>query len=161
MEAHESSEHPQPLGLASTEGLGAGAEARKPTLATLRQGDMVALYRRGGGVLQRWQVGRCTATRITVDGKQYTRKGYAVGAPRDVWRGPNEWIEPWDAEKHEAEIARKRAQSRLDKSRATLAAYRWTAVTQVQADAVFATMQSLGMLDAPNVRAKPPRAAEE
>jgi hypothetical protein len=30
--------------------------------------------------------------------------------------------------------------------RATLAAFRWTVVTQQQANAVFATMQSLGML---------------
>ena len=131
----------------SNEGLDATAEARKPTLATLRQGDMVAIYRHGGKALQRRQVGRCTATRVTVDGKQYTRKGYAVGAPpRYVWR---EWIEPWDEAKHAAEIVRKRAQSRLDKSRATLAAFRWTAVTQAQADAVFATMQRLGLLEAP------------
>jgi hypothetical protein len=146
-QAHENQQPPTPLGVSSSEGLGAGAETRKPTLATLRRGDMVALYRRGGNSLQRWQVGRCTATRVEVDGKQYTRKGYVVGAPRDVWRGPNEWIEPWDEAKHTAEIARKRAQSRLDKSRATLAAFRWTAVTQAQADAVFATMQSLGMLE--------------
>lgn len=129
-----------------SEGLGAASEARNPTLATVQQGDMLALYRRGGGVLQRWQAGRCTTTRITVDDKQYTRKGYAVGAARDSWRGPNEWIEVWDEKKHPPEIARKRAQSRLDKSRATLAAFRWTAVTQDQADAVFAAMQAVGML---------------
>lgn len=147
---------PTPMDVGSHAGLGAGAGAREPTLATVRQGDMLALYRRGGAVLQRWQAGRCTATRITVDDKQYTRKGYAVGAPRDVWRGPSEWIEVWDETKHPAEIARKRAKSRLDKSRATLAAFRWTAVTQAQADAVFATMQSLGMQEAPNVGAKAP-----
>ncbi len=150
-----------PDGSALSEGLGAGAGARKPTLDTVRQGDMLALYRMGGGVLQRRPAGRCTATRITVDDKQYTRKGYAVGAPRDVWRGPSEWIEVWCEVKHPAEIARKRAQSRLDKSRATLADFRWTAVTQAQADAVFATMQSLGMLEAPNVRANRPIGAAQ
>ena len=146
----EASKPDTPTRVGLSEGLGAGAEARKPTLATVRQGDMMALYRRGG-VLQRWQAGRCTTTRITVDDKQYTRKGYVVGAPRDVWRGPSEWIEVWDEAKHTAEIARKRAQSRLDKSRATLAAFRWTTVTQAQADAVFAAMQASGMLEAPNV----------
>ena len=137
----------QPLALKSNEGLGAASEARRMTLADVKKGDAVALYRRGGGVLQRWQVERCTATRITVDDRQYTRKGYAVGAARDSWRGPNEWIEVWDEKKHPPEIARKRAQSLLDKSRATLAAFRWTAVTQAQADAVFAAMQAAGMLE--------------
>ena len=139
--------HPWPLEVRLSDQLGAVAEARKPTLADLRQGDMVALYRRGGGVLQRCQAGRCTATRITVDDKQYTRKGYAVGVPRDAWRVPNEWIEVWDEKKHHAEVERKRAQSRLDKSRAKLAGFRWTAVTQAQADAVFAAMQAAGMLE--------------
>ena len=129
------------------ESLGAGAEARRMTLAEVKRGDAVALYRRGGGVLQRRQIERCTATRITVDGKQYTRKGYAVGAPRDAWRGPNEWVEVWDEKKHPVEIERNRAQIRLDKSRAKLAEFRWTAVTQAQADAVFAAMQAAGMLE--------------
>ena len=135
-----------PLGLGCNEGLGAASEAWRMTLADVKKGDAVALYRRGGGVLQRWQVERCTATRITVDDKQYTRKGYAVGAARDSWRVPNEWIEVWNEKKHPAEIERKRAQSRLDKSRAKLAEFRWTAVTQAQADAVFAAMQAAGML---------------
>jgi hypothetical protein len=146
----EATKADRPLPVLSSEGLGAASEARKMTLADLKKGDAVALYRRGGGVLQRWQVARCTATRITVDDKQYTRKGYAVGAARDSWRGPNEWIEVWDEKKHPAEIERKRAQSRLDKSRAKLAEFRWTAVTQAQADAVFAAMQVAGMLEAPN-----------
>lgn len=76
----------------SSAGLGAGAEARS-RLTDVKRGDAVALYRRGGGVLQRWVVGRCTATRIEVDDKQYVRRtGYAVGAPRDAWRGPSEWV---------------------------------------------------------------------
>ena len=52
----------------------------------------MALYRRGGSVLQRWQASRCTATRITVDDKQYTRKGYAVGAPRDSWQRAADFV---------------------------------------------------------------------
>ena len=132
--------------------VGPGAEACRMTLADVKKGDAVALYRRGGGV-QRWQVERCTATRITVDDKQYTRKGYAVGAPRDAWRGPSEWVEVWDEKKHPAEIERKRAQSRLDKSRTKLAGVRWTAVTQAQANAVFAAMQAAGMLDDGYMRA--------
>ena len=140
-----------PANVGSMEGLGVGAGAPRLTLADVKKGDTVALYRRGGGVLKRLVAGRCTATRIEVDGRQYTRRGYCVGAPKDAWRGPNEWIEVWCETKHIAEIVRKRAQSRLDKSRATLAAFRWTAVTQAQADAVFATMQTLGMLEAPNV----------
>ena len=144
-------EEATPANVGSMEGLGDGVESRQPTLAEVKQGDMLALYRRGGSVLQRWPAGRCSTTRITVDEKQYTRRGYAVGAPKDVWRGPSEWIEVWATDKHEAEIVRKRAQSRLDKSRATLAAFRWTAVTQHQADAVFAAMQAADMLKAPNV----------
>lgn len=143
------SEQTLPANVGSNDALGAEVGARRTTLADVKQGDAVALYRRGGGVLQRWQVGRCTASRITVDDRQYTRRGYAVGAPKDAWRGPSEWIEVWDEQKHSAEISRKRAQSRLDKSRATLAAFRWTAVTQAQADAVFAAMQTAGMLEAP------------
>ena len=140
-----------PANVGSMEGLGAASEARL-TLADVRPGDAVALYRRSGGILQRWVVGRCTATRIEVDDKQYVRRtGYAVGAARDSWRGPHEWVEVWDEKMHLAEIVRKRAQSRLDKSRATLAAFRWTAVTQAQADAVFKTMQAAGMMEAPNV----------
>ena len=141
-----------PANVGSNDGLGDGAETRQQTLADVRQGDALALYRHGGGLLQRWQAGQCTATRITVGDKQYTRKGYAVGAPKDSWRGPSEWIEVWDEHKHPVEIARKLAQSRLDKSRAALAAFRWTAVSQQQADAVFAAMQAAGMLEATNVR---------
>ena len=85
-------QHDQPGAVVSSEGLGAGAEARKPTLEALRKGTMVALYRRGGSVLQRWQASRCTATRITVDDKQYTRKGYAVGAPRDSWQRAADFV---------------------------------------------------------------------
>jgi hypothetical protein len=146
-DTHSPSPAAEPLALKLTEGLGAAPETRRVTLAEAKKGDAVALYRRCGGVLQRWQIARCTATRITVDDKQYTRKGCAVGEARDSWRGPSEWVEVWDETKHPAEIERKRAQSRLDKSRAKLANFRWTAVTQAQADAIFAAMQAAGMLE--------------
>ena len=122
----------------------------KIKLSDVKQGDLLALYFKGGSMLNKWPAQRCTKTRITVQDKQYTRRGYVVGVPNDGWRGPDAWIEVWDPEKHEAEISRKRAQSRLDKSRATLAAFKWTKVSQQQADAVFAAMQAAGMLEVPD-----------
>ena len=122
----------------------------KIKLSDVKQGDVLALYLRSGDVLQKWPAGRCTKTRIDLKGQQYTRRGYVVGAQSTGWVGRYEWIEVWDAEKHEAEISRKQVQIKLNKSRATLAAFKWTEVSQQQADAVFAAMDAAGMLEVPD-----------
>jgi hypothetical protein len=122
-------------------------QERVPTLQTLKQGDMVAVYSNRGAHLSRKQVERCTATRITVGGQQYTRKGHPFGRSSDNYYFPSEWIRPWNEAEHAAEMEERQAQRRLDRSRNTLVAFRWRAVTQEQANAVLAAMQAAGMLE--------------
>lgn len=112
------------------------------TLDDVAAGDVVALYQRDGKSLAHARVDRCTKTRITVNGQQFTRKGRRVG---DTFRSSR--IEVWNEEKHGAEFARRRAQAKLDLARYTLSKFEWTKVTQAQADAVLATMKLGGMIE--------------